>query len=304
MKVNYKIVKKFSNKEISIQENIKLYRTFQKILFPIHNDTKYEDIKISLNHRDIKIRVFNNFKDNSNHKLIIFLHGGGWASGCLPSYTSFCHKLSEETNRIVLLVEYRLAPENPYPAGFDDCYEITYLIMKNAKKLNIKPKDICLMGDSAGGNLVAAISHKARDTRNFKIHKTVLLYPTLQTDYSLKTPYQSVIKNGYDYMLTRKNLKEFVNMYVKQEDDLYDPYCAPLMDKNFKKLPQTLIVTCELDPLRDEGREYAKLLVKYKNKVTHLEYNTMHGYMRNKMYKEEIESTFNEIRLFLGDENE
>ena len=68
------------------RENIKLYRTFQKILFPINNDTKYEDIEISLEHRNVKVRVFNDFKDNTNHKIIVFLHGGGWAAGCLPSY--------------------------------------------------------------------------------------------------------------------------------------------------------------------------------------------------------------------------
>ena len=102
MKINYKIVKKFSNKEISVRENIKLYRTFQKILFPINNDAKYEDIEISLDHRNVKVRVFNDFKDNTNHKIIVFLHGGGWAAGWLPSYTSFCNKLSKETNRKVL----------------------------------------------------------------------------------------------------------------------------------------------------------------------------------------------------------
>jgi acetyl esterase/lipase len=304
MKLNYKIVKKFSNKEISIKENLKLYRNFQKILNPIHKKSKYEDIKISLTHRDIKVRVFNDFNDNQNHKIIIFLHGGGWVSGSIDSYTNFCHKLSKETNHIVLSIDYRLAPENPFPAGFEDCFDITYLVYKNIKTLNIKAKDICLMGDSAGGNLVAAIAHRARNERKFKVNKMILLYPTLQTDYSLKTPYKSVIHNGYDYLLTRKILKEYTMMYVSTEDDLYDPYCAPLYDRSFKKLPESLIITCNLDPLRDEGRHYVEKLRNAKNKVTHIEYDVIHAYMTNKIYKEEIKETYIAIKKFLGDENE
>lgn len=304
MKINYKIVKKFSNKDISVKENLQLYRNFQKILNPIHKKAKYEDIKISLTHRDIKVRVFNDFNDNKEHKIIIFLHGGGWVSGSIDSYTNFCHRLSKETNRIVLLIDYRLAPENPFPAGFDDCFDITYLVVKNIKNLNLKTKDICLMGDSAGANLVAAIAHRSRDERKFKISKMILLYPTLQNDYSLKTPYKSVIQNGYDYMLTRKVLKEYTMMYVSTEDDLYDPYCAPLLDDNFKKLPESLIITCNLDPLRDEGRHYVEKLKEAKNKVTHVEYNVMHAYMSNKMYKEETNETYNVINKFLGDNNE
>lgn len=304
MKINYKIVKRFSNKDISVKENLQLYRNFQKILNPIHKKASYEDIKISLTHRDINVRVFNDFDDKENHKIIIFLHGGGWVSGSIESYTNFCHRLSKETNRIVLLIDYRLAPEYPFPAGFDDCFDITYLIIKNIKNLNLKRKDICLMGDSAGANLAAAIAHKARNTRKFKISKMILLYPTLQNDYSLKTPYKSVIQNGYDFMLTRKILKEYTMMYVSTEDDLYDPYCAPLLDKHFKRLPESLIITCNLDPLRDEGREYARRLMVAKNKVTHIEYDVMHAYMSNKMYKKEINETYIVINKFLGDENE
>ena len=91
MKINYKIVKRFSNKEISVKENLELYRNFQKILNPIHKKSKYEDIKIPLNHRDINVRIFNDFEDDQKHKLIIFIHGGGWVSGSVESYTNFCH---------------------------------------------------------------------------------------------------------------------------------------------------------------------------------------------------------------------
>ena len=304
MKINYKIVKRFSNKEISVKENLELYRNFQKILNPIHKKAKYEDIKIPLNHRDINVRIFNDFEDDQKHKLIIFIHGGGWVSGSVESYTNFCHRLSKETNRIVLLIDYRLAPENPFPAGFDDCFDITYLVIKNIKNLNLKAKDICLMGDSAGANLVAAVAHKARNERKFKFKNMILLYPTLQNDYSLNTPYKSVIENGYDFILTRQILEEYTMMYVSTEDDLYDPYCAPLLDNNFKKLPESLIITCKLDPLRDEGREYVEKLRNAKNKVTHVEFDVMHAYMTNKMYKKEIDETYILINEFLGDNNE
>ena len=195
-KLNYKIVEKISHKNISIKENLNLVRTFQKIINPIHKNSKYEDIYIPLEDRKIRIRVFNDFNDIETHKMIFYIHGGGWVSGDIDYYTNLCNNLSKRTNQIVLLIDYRLAPENPFPCGFNDCYEIAYLLMKHTHLFNLKPRDITIMGDSAGGNLTAAIQLKARKTKDFKFSRQILFYPALQNNYSLNTNYKSVIENG------------------------------------------------------------------------------------------------------------
>lgn len=304
-KLNYKIVEKISHKNISIKENLTLVRTFQKIINPIHKNSKYEDIYIPLEDRKVRIRVFNDFNDIDTHKMIFYIHGGGWVSGDIDYYTNLCNNLSKRTNQIVLLIDYRLAPENPFPCGFNDCYEIAYLLMKNTHLFNLKPKDITIMGDSAGGNLTAAIQLKARKTKDFKFSRQILFYPALQNNYSLNTNYKSVIENGKDYLLTRKNLEEYMNLYVIDKKDLINPYVSPLCETNFKHMPKTLIITAELDPLRDEGRKYAEILKEFKNKVIHIEYDgAIHGFMTNKFGKRFQKMAIEEVVNFLGDESE
>ncbi|MEG0021263.1 MAG: alpha/beta hydrolase [Bacilli bacterium] len=303
--IKYKIIKKFSNRDFSVKDNLKIFRTLQKMINPVKKESEFKDVFLNLKTRKIKIRIYNDFEDKKDHKMILYFHGGGWVSGSLESYTNVCYELSKKTNRIVLLVEYRLAPEYPFPAGFEDCYEIAHLLIKNCKAFNLEPKDIVLMGDSAGGNLVAAISQKARDTKDFKIDKNILLYPALQNDYSLNSKYKSLLENGSDYMLTRKNIEEFMDLYTENEKDKLNPYAAPLLQKDFKNLPKTLIITCELDPLRDEGREYVEKLKESNNEVNHIEYKgALHGFFSNILEKNYRIKMYEDIQLFLGEENE
>ena len=177
--------------------------------------------------------------------------------------------------------------------------------MKNTHLFNLKPRDITIMGDSAGGNLTAAIQLKARNTKDFKFSRQILFYPALQNNYSLNTNYKSVIENGKDYLLTRKNLEEYMNLYVVDKKDLINPYVSPLCETNFKHMPKTLIITAELDPLRDEGRKYAEILKEFKNKVIHIEYDgAIHGFMTNKFGKRFQKMAIEEVVNFLGDESE
>lgn len=300
------VIRNVSNKEISIKKNYKLLRILQKVSNTnILNRNEYEDVVLSLENRDIKCRLFepNNLKEKA--KLIIFIHGGGWVSGSVDTYTKTCIELADKTNRMVVSIDYRLAPEYPYPAGFDDCYDVVKYIFKNCDRIDLNKKDICLMGDSAGGNLCAAISLKAKHTKEFKVYEQILLYPALQSDYSINTKYQSVIDNGNDYLLTRKNLEEYMNLYVEDINDLDSPYVSPLKSKLLFFQPKTMIITADKDPLRDEGKHYAKRLKMFFNKVTY--YNVedaIHGFFTNplgKKYKEEI---YNKIIKFIGDINE
>lgn len=301
-----KIIKKISNKNISVKKNYKLLRVIQKIINPdFFNKDDFQDIVFSLDDRDVKCRVFDPSKELKVKKIIIFIHGGGWVYGCINSYTKTCVELSKKTNRIVIAIDYRLAPEYPYPAGFNDCYEIVNMIMNGLDELGISRKDVCLMGDSAGGNLAAAISLKARATKDFKVGSQILLYPALQMDYSDTTKYKSVIDNGKDYLLTQKQLQEYIEMYVTDIKDLNSPYVSPLKAKLPLFQPKTLIITCDNDPLRDEGKSYARKLKLFLNKVTYYNFEgALHAFLTMPIGKEHKEKAYLKINEFLGDENE
>lgn len=305
-KILQRIVKRVSNMDISVKKNYKLFRIMQKVISPnFLNKHDYEDVFVSLNDRKIKCRLFEPINKTNNSKVIIFIHGGGWVTGCLESYTKTCIELSKKTNRLVITIDYRLAPEYPYPLGFNDCYDVINLIMNNLEELGLKNKDVCLMGDSAGGNLVAAISLKSRSTKDFKIKDQILLYPALQSDYSDGTKYKSVIENGKDYLLTQKQLQEYIELYTGNSNDLSSPYISPLNAKFPFFQPRTLIITADKDPLRDEGKSYAKKLKLYLNKVSY--YNiegAMHGFLSRNLEKNHKEEAYKEIIKFLGDGNE
>jgi len=303
-KIVSNVIKKITNSDLSIKKNYKLFRVLQNIIsIDFINSNNYEDIEFNLEDRNIKARIFN--KVNNPKGLIIYLHGGGWVFGSKESYTKSCLELAERTKRIVISIDYRLAPEYPFPNGLNDCYECIKIIMNNLDKIGFNNRDVCLMGDSAGGNLVAATIIKMRNTLDFKIEKQILLYPSLQADYSINTKYKSVIKKRKDYFLTQKLLEEYISLYVKNKKDLNNPLVSPLKDKFPFFYPETLIITSDNDPLRDEGRRYSNKLRLYFNKVKY--YNivgAMHGFLNNPLDKESKEYAYAKIIEFLGDIDE
>ncbi len=299
-KLTSKIIKEISNQNISIEKNYKLLRVLQKVINPsFFNSQSYEDVIFPLQGRSIKARVFNNYPNAT--KLLIFIHGGGWVTGDIGTYTSTCLELSKRTQSFVIAIDYRLAPEYPFPNGFNDCYEVVKIIMDNIGELGVSSKDVCLIGDSAGGNLVAAISLKSRCTKEFKITQQILLYPALQTDYSNRTKYRSVIEKGQDYLLTQKQLQEYISLYITNEEDLNNPYAAPLLAKSLFFQPKTLIITCDNDPLRDEGKSYYLRLKRYFNKVTYYNFEgARHGFLSHPLERKYTLKAYDKIADFLG----
>ena len=305
-KIIEKAIKNISSYDVNIKKNYKIFRLLQKMINPsIFNKEDYEDMILSISGREIRIRVFSPFVDTKKKKAIIFIHGGGWVIGSLDSYTKTCIEISKITNRVVISIDYRLAPENPYPEGFNDCYDIVNLIMNNLNDIGLKNEDICLMGDSAGGNLVAAISLKAKKTKDFKIYNQILLYPALQCDYSDNTKYKSVIENGKDYLLTQKQLQDYISLYVTNPNDLNSPYVSPLKAKFPFFQPRTLIITANNDPLRDEGKSYSRKLKLYLNDVIYYNLDgAMHGFLTQSIGKSYRMDAYNKIVNFLGDTND
>lgn len=305
-KIMDNLVKNISSFDPNIKKNYKILRLLQNIVSPNWiNNKDYHDFILNVDNRDIRTRVFNFNHDSQNKKAIIFVHGGGWVIGSLSSYTKTCIEIAKKTKRLVISIDYRLAPEYPFPAGFNDCYDAIKLILNYLNEINIQNKDVCLMGDSAGANLIAAVSIKASKTKEFKVLQQVLIYPALQSDYSNNTKYKSVIEKGKDYFLTQKQLQDYISLYVKDEKDLSNPYVSPIKAKFLFFQPKTLLVTADNDPLRDEGKHYAKRLLLHFNNVTYCNIEgAMHGFLTRPLEEKYKEQVYNKIIQFLGDTNE
>ncbi len=203
----------------------------------------------------IKIRIYRDTMEKT--PCIVYFHGGGWVIGDLDTHDTICTQLAAETGYAVISVDYRLAPENPFPAPIDDCYDGLCWIAANAVELNIDPEKIAVAGDSAGGNLAAAACIKARDQGQPAIAFQALFYPV--TDVNFDTG--SYHENAEGYFLTREGMQWFWDHYIGQgEANRKNPLAAPLQASDFSGLPAAQIMTAEFDPLRDEGESYARAL--------------------------------------------
>ncbi len=297
-------LKALSGIDVNIKKNYKLYRKVQKMMTPsVKDDFTSLDRKIMSGDREIPIRVFHP-KSSPSSMVMIYIHGGGWVTGDIDSYTPVCVGLAEATSHTVISIDYSLAPESPYPAGFDDCYTAVKEIFSNAHLLNCRKEDITLIGDSAGGNLAAAVSLKARDTGDFLPDKQILIYPATYHDHTEASPYRSVLENGEDYLLTAERIQDYMELYVPEKEARKDPYVAPLLSEDLSRQPKTLIITSEFDPLRDEGEAYGKKLRDHGNTVRVFRMNdAIHGFLGNPLAQELVESTYEIINLFLSEES-
>ncbi|MEG0994987.1 MAG: alpha/beta hydrolase, partial [Bacilli bacterium] len=259
---------------------------------------KNDDIIITDSYM-IPIRIF--MPDgNEPSKIIIFYHGGGFVTGSVNAYNKICQKITNKTNALVIAIDYRLAPEYPFPIGLNDCYEATKELYKLLKKAGVRSKDIILMGDSAGGNMAAVISIMARDKKDFKVHKQILLYPLVDTNHSENSPYPSVYINGKDFILTRKRIQQYLKLYLPNEKDWTNPLAAPILAK-LDHQPKSLIITAEFDPLRDEGYAYSEKLKFFRNNVVYYEMkDSIHGFISLNVNSKISKKTFSLINEFIG----
>ncbi|WP_165248858.1 alpha/beta hydrolase [Adlercreutzia sp. ZJ141] len=191
---------------------------------------------------------------------ILLFHGGGWANGDVSFYTDCCMRTALKLERRVVAVDYRRSPEYRFPTALEDCYAATRQLFAGQILSDINPEHIVLLGDSAGGNLAAGVSLLARERGDFRPRTQVLLYPLTYNDHSETTIFDSVRDNGDDFLLTRRNIVDYVDMYLRDEADYTDPHFAPLLAPSLADMPRTLLISAEYDPLRDEGETFAARL--------------------------------------------
>ncbi len=216
-------------------------------------------------------------RDNSGlNPLIIFFHGGGWVWGNMDMYNFFCARLAELTHASVLSVDYRLAPRYKFPTAVEDCYDTLLWAAGGARYWKTDPAQIYLIGDSAGGNLAAVVSRLARDRKGPPIAGQILLYPV--TDGRMRTKSYSQFKDCPS--LTDKDMAFFIQNYQREPKDILDPAFSPLLGVDHSRLPPTLIISAEYDPLHDDAVLYADALAAADTPVKLLEVkNTVHGFI-------------------------
>ena len=250
---------------------------------------------------EIPVRIFAP-PGEGHHPVLIFFHGGGWVTGGIDSYDAVCGDMAALTGRVVVSVDYRLAPEHRFPAAPEDCYAVVREIFLDAGLLDTRQEEIALIGDSAGGNLAAAVSLMARDRGEFLPSRQILIYPATGNDHSDSSPYPSVTENGTGYLLSSKRVRDYMELYRSCDEDLYNPYYAPLMAEDFSNQPDTLIITAQYCPLRDEGEAYGEKLREAGNRVEIVRMeDALHGYFALPARFEPVRKTYEVINHFLKD---
>jgi len=206
---------------------------------------------------DIPIRIYYPKKSVEPLPVIVYFHGGGWVIGSLETHDEQCRSITNATEAVVISVDYRLAPEHPFPAAPNDCYAATCWIAENAQELGIDASRLAVTGDSAGGNLAAVVSQIARDEKKPEIIFQALIYPAVDVDL---TRWPSYKENADAPILTAALMEWFFKHYVGGTSFIQDPLVAPIRAEDLSGLPPCYIATAEFDPLRDEGMAYANLL--------------------------------------------
>ena len=187
--------------------------------------------------------------------LHVHYHGGGWVIGDLDTHDRDCRTLAREAGCVVVAVDYRLAPEHPFPAAPEDCYAATCWAADHAASLGARPGPITVGGDSAGGNLAAVVSLMAKARGGPDIALQLLIYPVTDHDFTLP----SYRENGEGYLLSTETMAWFWDLYCP-ESQRDDWRASPSKAESLAGLPEAVIITAQYDPLRDEGHAYGDAL--------------------------------------------
>ncbi len=232
---------------------------------------------------DIPVRIY---YPNTDQKLpaLVWFHGGGWVFGDLDTTDDNCKNLANGAGIIVVSVDYRLAPEHKYPAAIDDAYLATKWVAEHGAEIGIDTDHIAVGGDSAGGNLAAAVSLRAKAEEGPKIDFQLLVYPV--TDVSnFNRPSQKKYEKGY--LLSVQDMDYFRTAYANTAADYLLPYFSPLLATDHSNLPPAFVLTAGFDPLRSEGKAYADKLAAAGTAVTYKNYDgTIHAFFGKSKFKQ------------------
>lgn len=220
----------------------------------------------------IPVRLYRTLRAKNT---ILYFHGGGWVVGNLETHDGMLRAMTLATGANILSVEYRKAPEAPFPASLEDAQAALGWLDEHAIENGLDCRQLLVMGDSAGASIAATLSVRARNLGR-RLFGEVLIYPA--TDLAHATESREKFAAGYS--LSSETLDWFARHYMSGGVPATDPELSPLLMQDLANLPPTLLVTADHDLLRDEGRAYAQKLIGAGNDVTYVEWRgTVHGFM-------------------------
>ena len=238
----------------------------------------------------IPVRIYNPLPEAGPLPVFIYFHGGGWVLGDLESVDSTVRDIAVASGALCISVEYRRAPEHPFPAALEDCQTVTMAVL-NGELPGAHPQLVAVGGDSAGGNIAAVIAQQLRD----QISQQILVYPVMNLS-TFDTPSHEQFSTGH--FLTRRRLEYFYNSYA-QDHDRKDPRLSPALAPGLSKLPPATIITAECDPLVDEVTDFARAMQRAGNTVSHVQFK---GQVHPFMQMSSIISDALVARRFIGGE--
>ena len=245
-------------------------------------------------HGPIPVRVYRPTAADSA-PLVVYYHGGGFVSGSVEAWDGLCRRIAKASGAVVVSVDYRLAPEHPYPVGLDDSHAALMWAAANAPALGADGDRVAVAGDSAGGNLAAAVALRAR-AEGPAIRAQVLVYPAVSPECSS----ESMVTNGAGYLLTSDSMRAMWDWYLGPDGDRNDAYAAIDRAADYSGLPPALVLTADYDPLRDEGERYASLLEGFGIETTLTRYDGMiHGFFGLREIVPDSDRAVAEVAAFL-----
>jgi acetyl esterase len=240
----------------------------------------------------VRVRVYRP-EGHGPHGVLVYFHGGGYVFCGLDTHDQLCRMLTNRGRCVVVSVDYRLAPEHPFPAGVDDAWAVTRWVQDNAAELHGDRERVAVGGDSAGGNFAAVVAlHNRDDRRRLGLKAQVLLYPGVDR----RGGYPSLVENGQGYLLTTEMREWFATCYVPPGTALDDWRLSPICAADHTGLAPAIVVTAEYDPLRDEGAAYAATLQAAGVPVEHLHVPGMiHGFLQYAPFHEGARAVLDQV---------
>ena len=247
----------------------------------------------------VKARVFTQENDGPS-PIMMYFHGGGYVKGRVVEADAFCRRLAKTTRNVVVSVEYRLSPENPYPAALDDAYSSTLWAYEHAASLGGTQERFTVCGESAGGNLATVVCLMARSSEEVRIDHQILLQPVV--DFTLSFP--SISMPASKCLVPREDLAWYYEQYYGADNNLKYPKVSPIFADDLSNSPPALIITAEYDTLRDEAKAYADRLRNSGVETRYSCYDGMvHGFLQMAGLVQEAQAAINEISETVRSDN-